>query len=95
MTARPEDQLTGYLSDVHALEQQALAQLRSAPDMAGDPRLAAAFREHYEQLVRVADRADDAETASVGRAILSEERAAARALADCWDEALTAALVAA
>jgi ferritin-like metal-binding protein YciE len=51
-------QLTKYLTDAHAIEAQALAQLRSAPDLAGEPTLAAAYREHlaeterHEQLTR-------------------------------------------
>jgi ferritin-like metal-binding protein YciE len=53
-----DEQLTAYLSDAHALEQQALPQMRAAPDLAGDPELAAAFRAHlaeterHEQLTR-------------------------------------------
>jgi ferritin-like metal-binding protein YciE len=47
-----EDQLTKYLTDAHAMEVQALAQMRSAPDMAGDERLAAAFRAHETETVR-------------------------------------------
>jgi hypothetical protein len=39
----PEDQLTKYLTDVHSIEVQALAQLKAAPEIAGDERLAAAF----------------------------------------------------
>jgi ferritin-like metal-binding protein YciE len=39
-------QLHKYLTDVHSIEVQALAQMRSAPDMAGDPVLADAFRAH-------------------------------------------------
>jgi hypothetical protein len=42
MTRTITTQLAGYLSDAHAIEEQALAQLRSAPGMAGDDRLAAA-----------------------------------------------------
>ena len=41
-----DEQLTKYLTDAHSLEQQALAQLRTAPDIAVAPALAAAFREH-------------------------------------------------
>src|SRR5437868_3687848 len=41
-----QDQLTAYISDAHSIEEQALAQLRSAPDIAGDDRLAMIFREH-------------------------------------------------
>jgi ferritin-like metal-binding protein YciE len=43
------EQLTKYLTDAHAIEEQALAQLRAAPDIAGDPELARIFREHLEQ----------------------------------------------
>jgi ferritin-like metal-binding protein YciE len=53
-----EEQLTAYLADVHSIEVQALAQMKAAPKLAGDGRLAAAFREHldetqeHERLVR-------------------------------------------
>jgi len=40
------EQLTKYLADAHSIEVQALAQLRTAPDIAGDPELAAIYREH-------------------------------------------------
>jgi ferritin-like metal-binding protein YciE len=43
------DQLTKYLTDAHSIEEQALAQLRSAPDHAGTPGLAAAYREHLTE----------------------------------------------
>jgi ferritin-like metal-binding protein YciE len=63
MPDRPiDEQLVKYLTDVHSIEVQALAQMRSAPDLAGDPQLADAFRAHlaeterHEQLVR--DRLD-------------------------------------
>jgi ferritin-like metal-binding protein YciE len=52
-----DEQLVKYLTDAHSIEEQALAQLRDAPDVAGDPQLEAAFREHlaeterHEQLV--------------------------------------------
>jgi ferritin-like metal-binding protein YciE len=59
MVSRDIDkQLTKYLTDVHSIEEQALAQLRSAPDLAGAPELADAFRRHltetegHEQTVR-------------------------------------------
>ena len=41
--------LTAYLSDAHSIEEQALAQLREAPKLAGGPRLEAAFREHLAE----------------------------------------------
>jgi ferritin-like metal-binding protein YciE len=53
-----DDQLTKYLTDVHSIEVQALAQMEAAPKIAGDERLAAVFREHlaetqqHERLVR-------------------------------------------
>src|SRR3954452_11201572 len=53
-----DEQLVKYLTDAHSIEEQALAQMRSAPKLAHDHRLAAAFREHeaeterHEQLVR-------------------------------------------
>ena len=59
MNLRPiDDQLIKYLTDAHSIEEQALAQMRAAPDLAGDAELAEAFRAHlteterHEQLVR-------------------------------------------
>jgi ferritin-like metal-binding protein YciE len=53
-----QTQLDKYLTDAHSIEEQALAQLRTAPDIAGDPELARVFSEHLteteeqERLVR-------------------------------------------
>jgi len=53
-----QDQLTKYLTDAHSIEQQALAQLRTAPKIAGDAQIARAFAQHltetegHERLVR-------------------------------------------
>jgi ferritin-like metal-binding protein YciE len=53
-----DDQLTKYLTDAHSIEQQALAQMRVAPELAGDPEIASAFSLHltetegHERLVR-------------------------------------------
>jgi ferritin-like metal-binding protein YciE len=53
-----QDQLISYLTDAHSIEEQALAQLRSAPGIAGDAGLAAALARHcgetetHERLVR-------------------------------------------
>lgn len=44
-----DQQLTKYLTDVHSIEVQALAQLRAAPRIAGDTELADAFRRHYHE----------------------------------------------
>lgn len=46
MADSPRDQLEHFLVDVYAIEQQALAQMRTAPDIAGSPGIAAHFREH-------------------------------------------------
>jgi ferritin-like metal-binding protein YciE len=53
-----KDQLVRYLTDAHSIEEQALAQLRSAPDIAGEEHLGDALRAHlleteaHERLVR-------------------------------------------
>jgi len=53
-----QEQLTKYLTDAHSIEEQALAQLRTAPKLAGDPQLADAYEQHlsetqgHEQTVR-------------------------------------------
>lgn len=44
-----EEHLVNYLTDAYSIEQQALAQLRTAPDLAGDPTLAAHFRDHLTE----------------------------------------------
>ncbi len=49
MSRTPQEQLVIFLSDMYSVEQQALAQLVSAPDMAGDPGLAADFRLHHAE----------------------------------------------
>src|SRR4051812_6955820 len=53
-----DEQLDKYLADAHSIEEQALAQMRTAPDIAGDPSLSEAFAQHlteterHERLVR-------------------------------------------
>jgi len=52
------EQLDKHLTDVHSIEEQALTQLRRAPDIAGDDVLSEIYREHLteteeqERLVR-------------------------------------------
>jgi len=41
-----DQQLVKYLTDVHSIEEQALVQMRAAPRIAGDPRLAEIFERH-------------------------------------------------
>ena len=66
-----QDQLTKHLTDAHAIEEQALAQMRAAHKIAGDPEIAAAFSAHlsetedHERLVRDRLEARDAEPAIV------------------------------
>lgn len=43
------EQLTKYLTDAHSIEEQALEQLRTAPDMAGEPGFADALRRHRRE----------------------------------------------
>src|SRR5581483_1854093 len=46
-----EEQLTKYLTDVHSIEQQALAQMRVAPELAEDPQIAEAFSRHCHETI--------------------------------------------
>lgn len=55
MSRTPQEQLVHFLSDMYSVEQQALAQLVSAPDIAGDPQLAADFRQHHEETQQQAE----------------------------------------
>ncbi|MGI8946253.1 MAG: ferritin-like domain-containing protein [Thermoleophilaceae bacterium] len=54
----PDDLLHKYLADAHAIEEQALVQLRRAPEISADPELGAVFDQHlretesHERLVR-------------------------------------------
>lgn len=44
-----EEQLVKYLTDAHSIEQQALVQMRAAPKLAGDPRIAQIFEAHLTE----------------------------------------------
>src|SRR5688500_5351242 len=65
------EQLTKYLTDVHSIEEQALAQLRRAPGIAGDAELERVFADHLretegqERLVREQLEARGAEPSTV------------------------------
>jgi ferritin-like metal-binding protein YciE len=53
MTERSiEEQLVKYLTDVHSIEEQALTQLRRAPEIAGDDQLADIFEQHLAETER-------------------------------------------
>ncbi len=43
------EQLVKYLADIHSIERQALAQMRSAPDLTDDAELSAAFADHLAE----------------------------------------------
>ena len=47
-----QQQLIKYLADAHSIEEQALQQLKKAPDIAGDPAIATAFSEHLAETER-------------------------------------------
>jgi ferritin-like metal-binding protein YciE len=47
-----EEQLAIYLTDAHAIELQALVQVKRAEKVAGDPEIAAAFSEHVRETER-------------------------------------------
>jgi ferritin-like metal-binding protein YciE len=55
-----KEQIVKYLGDIHAIEEQALVQMKAAPKIAGDPTLEAAFEKHIgeteEQKRRVEER---------------------------------------
>jgi len=65
------EQLIKHLTDVHSIEEQALTQMRRAPEIAGDPELAAVFERHlveterHESLVRGRLEAHGAEPSTI------------------------------
>src|SRR2546430_15849077 len=44
-----DEQLIKCLTDAHSIEQQALAQMKAAPDIAGDPTLSSIFSAHLTE----------------------------------------------
>jgi ferritin-like metal-binding protein YciE len=72
-----QEQLTKYLTDAYSIEQQALAQLRTAPDLAGHPELARIFSEHLtetehqEQRIRMLLEKRDASPSRVKDAVMA------------------------
>src|SRR5579884_4328754 len=52
MATSLDEQLAIYLTDVHAIEVQALVQVKRARKVAGEPEIAAAFAEHVRQTER-------------------------------------------
>jgi ferritin-like metal-binding protein YciE len=76
MASDIQAQLVKYLADAHSIEEQALVQLRRAPELAGDPEVAAAFREHqaeterHEQAMREALERHGGSPAAVKEAVM-------------------------
>jgi ferritin-like metal-binding protein YciE len=68
--------LTDYLSDAHAIEEQALVQMKRAPKVAGTPGLADIFAQHeretevHERLMRERLAAHDEKPSAVKEAIM-------------------------
>jgi UDP-glucose 4-epimerase len=53
MVHQPAEKLVKHLTDVHSIEEQALTQMRSAADIAGEEQLSALFEQHlYETEVQ-------------------------------------------
>jgi ferritin-like metal-binding protein YciE len=55
MSRTSKEQLVSFLSDMYSVEQQALAQMVTAPKIAGDPQLAADFAQHYTETEQQAE----------------------------------------
>ena len=72
-----QTQLDKYLTDAHSIEAQALAQLRTAPEIAKDPELARVFSEHLteteeqERLVRERLEARDGGPSKIKDAVMA------------------------
>jgi ferritin-like metal-binding protein YciE len=54
-----QEQIVKYLADIHSIEQQALAQLKPAPKIAGDPALAEIFERHIAETEEQKRRVDE------------------------------------
>lgn len=52
MATTTDEQLSIYLTDLHAIELQALEQVKRARKVAGDPEIAAAFADHVRETER-------------------------------------------
>jgi ferritin-like metal-binding protein YciE len=52
MATSVDEQLSTYLMDLHAIELQALEQIKRAPKVAGDPEIAEAFSDHVRETER-------------------------------------------
>lgn len=83
-TEQLDEQLTKYLTDAHSIEQQALAQMKSAPEIAGDPVLSELFAQHlseteeHERMVR-----SRLEARGASRAVVKDIAGTVRARPSC------------
>src|SRR3954463_2437166 len=80
-----DQQLTKYLADVHAIEEQALTQMRRAPKIAGDPAIAAIFEEHLEETERQEQRVRERlESRAASPSVLKDLAAKAGGVGMIW-----------
>jgi ferritin-like metal-binding protein YciE len=77
MAESMREQLVKYLTDAHSIETQALAQLRTAPDLTQDPELARIFEEHlletegHERTVRELLESYDASPSTLKESVMA------------------------
>jgi ferritin-like metal-binding protein YciE len=71
-----EQQLSMYLQDAHAIELQALEQVRRAPKIAGDAEIAKAFEEHVGETEQHRRSVQDRLTARAWRPVLHKDMTA-------------------
>lgn len=55
MSRTIQEELVSFVSDMYSVELQALSQLTTAPDLAGDESIAAAFRRHHAETEQQAE----------------------------------------
>lgn len=68
-----DEQLSRYLGEAHAIEQQALIQMRQAVEIAGEPSLQAAFRDHLAETEGHERQVDERLRARGGRTSAAQE----------------------
>ncbi len=77
MAREINEQVAKYLADAHSIEVQALAQLRTAPKLAGDPQISEIFEQHlaetevHERMTRELLEARDAAPSKVKDVVMA------------------------
>src|SRR5215207_9247545 len=88
------EKLADYVEDAHAMEQSVLRSLDSMISTTEDPQIRSMLEHHKEEterhqrLERLAERADDPETAEVARRNRADEEEMARKIDVSWDRVL-------